>query len=39
MQTVQQYRELIMDLTREFSDIIRDYNGMIVSRIHKYIYP
>lgn len=37
--TVQQYRELMMDLTREFSDIIRDYNGMLVSKIHKYIYP
>lgn len=39
VETVQEYRELMMDLTREFSDIIRDYNGMMVSKIHKYIYP
>lgn len=39
VETVQQYRELMMDLTREFSDIIRDYTPMMVSKIHKYVYP
>ena len=39
VKTIQEYRELMMDLTREFSDIIRDYNAMMVSKIHKYIYP
>jgi DNA-binding Lrp family transcriptional regulator len=38
-ETVQAFRELMMRMTSEFSDIIRDYQAMMVSRIHKYVYP
>lgn len=31
-----QYRELIMDITRKFSDIVRDYIGMPVSHVYKF---
>lgn len=31
-----QYRELIMDITRKFSDIVRDYVGMPVSQVYKF---
>ena len=37
--SVQEYRELMMDITKEFRGIIRDYDGMNVARIHKYVYP
>ena len=37
--SVDDYRELMMDLTTKYSDIIRDYNGMMVRTIHKYTYP
>lgn len=29
------YRELMMDLTRQFSDLIRDYTSMLVTDVHK----
>lgn len=34
-ETVGQYRTLMMNLTKEFSDIIRDYSGMAVLAVHK----
>ena len=37
--TVQDYRDLMMRLTRSFSDLIQEYNGMMVQRIYKYVYP
>ena len=33
---IEEYRALLMELTSEFSDIIREYYGMFVSRIHKF---
>ena len=32
--SVDAYRELMMDLTREYSDIIVDYNAMVVRKIY-----
>jgi DNA-binding Lrp family transcriptional regulator len=37
--TVAKYREVMMTLSREFSDIIQEYNGMMVERLAKYVYP
>lgn len=37
--TIQEYRDLMMRLTREFSEIIQEYKGMMVQKIEKYIYP
>ena len=34
-----EYRAMMMDMTREFSDIIRQYSGMVVHEICKYVYP
>lgn len=39
VRSIEEYRVLMMDLTKKFSSIIRDYNGLVVSKIHKYIYP
>ncbi len=35
VESVQQYRSMIMDLTRQFSDIVRDYQAMTVSEVYK----
>lgn len=35
VENLDKYRELMMDLTREFSDIIRDYQSFPVSRVFK----
>lgn len=36
----EQYRKIMMDITNSFSDIIRDYDALIVRKIHKYnLYP
>lgn len=35
-ESLSQYREIMMHLTKEFSDIIRDYLSLPVSGIHKY---
>jgi len=37
--TVATYREVMMSIAREFSDIIQEYNGMMVERLAKYVYP
>ena len=34
-----QYRELLMKISREFSDIVYECNAMFVSKIYKYVYP
>lgn len=34
--SVDEYRRIMMDLTREFSDIIRDYAGLIVTETRKF---
>lgn len=40
VRSLEEYRSLMMELTREFSEIIRDYYGLPVTRIHKFsIYP
>ena len=36
---VTKYREIVMTLTREFSDILDEYHGMMVERLAKYVYP
>lgn len=36
---VQEYRDLMMRLAREFSDIVQEYTTLIVSKIHRYRYP
>jgi DNA-binding Lrp family transcriptional regulator len=37
--TVQDYRAVMMRLTKDFSDIVQEYNGMLVESIEKYVYP
>ena len=38
--TVAEHRELMMDLTKNFSDVIRDYQSVSISKIHKYnLFP
>ena len=40
VESVQQFRELMWDLTRKYFDIIEDYNALIINKIHKYnVYP
>ncbi len=36
VENIAQYREIMMGLTREFSDIVRDYHGMPVSNVYKF---
>ena len=36
---VETYRELMMEMNRQFSDIISRSTGMMVRKIHKYVYP
>ncbi len=31
-----EYRKLMMEITKEYSDIVKDYQGFLVSQIHKY---
>ncbi|MEZ4753759.1 MAG: winged helix-turn-helix transcriptional regulator [Bdellovibrionota bacterium] len=37
--SIQDYRELMMRLNSEFSDIIQEYNGLMVDEVAKYVYP
>ncbi len=40
VESVQQFRELMRDLTKKYSDIIEDYNALIINKIHKYnVFP
>ncbi|MDO8740263.1 MAG: hypothetical protein Q7J54_01670 [Candidatus Woesearchaeota archaeon] len=40
VENISQYRKIMMDLTNEFSDIISDYDALIVGKIFKYnLYP
>lgn len=36
---VQSFRDLMMEIASRFSDIVRNYEAMLVSKIHKYVYP
>jgi len=38
--SLEEYRALMMELTREFSEIVRDYYGLPVTKVHKFsIHP
>ena len=40
VESIDQYRDIMMQITNEFSDIIKDYNFLIVRRIYKYnLFP
>ncbi|MBI2105525.1 AsnC family transcriptional regulator [Candidatus Woesearchaeota archaeon] len=40
VENIDQYKEIVMNLTNKFSTIIRDYNYLIIKKIHKYnLYP
>lgn len=40
VQNIDQFRRIMMELTEKFSEIIRDYDALIIMRIHKYnLYP
>ena len=40
VENIDQYRKIMMDLTNEFFDIIKDYNSLIIRKIFKYnLYP
>jgi len=36
VENVEDYRRVMRDLTKEFSEIINDYNALIITKIHKY---
>ena len=37
---LREYKRVMMDLTSEFADIVTDYDGLVISRIHKYnLFP
>lgn len=39
-ENIEQYRKIMMEITNSFSNIIKDYNSVIVRKIHKYnLYP
>jgi DNA-binding Lrp family transcriptional regulator len=35
VESLEQYRNIMMDLTSKYSDIVRDYHGMPVSKVYK----
>ena len=37
--TIQAYRSVMMRLTRDFFDIVQEFDGLMVERLHKYLYP
>lgn len=37
--SVSKYREVMNSLSKEFSDIVQEYSGMMVERLEKYVYP
>lgn len=37
--SIDQYRKVMMTITREFSDIVQEYHGMRVENLAKYVYP
>lgn len=37
--TIESYRAILQRMTREFSDIIQEYDGLMVDRIEKYVCP
>jgi DNA-binding Lrp family transcriptional regulator len=40
VENVEDYRKIMRDLTKEFSEIINDYNALIITKIYKYnLYP
>ena len=40
VRNIKQYRELMMDLTSRFATIIKSYDALMISRIHKYnLFP
>jgi len=39
-ENIEQYRKIMMEITNSFSNIVKDYNSVIVRKIHKYnLYP
>ena len=38
--SLQEYKRLMMDLTSEFADVVTDYDGLVINRVHKYnLFP
>ena len=37
--SIDDYRNLMQILNREFADIVQQTTGMLVRTIHKYVYP
>lgn len=37
--TIAKYREVMMTITKDFSDIVQEYNAMRVDKLVKYVYP